>query len=70
VLRVWVDATQIINKTEHDRHDVQGTVGLKGGQPYDVKVEYFHHHGAASNHLWWSAPGFQKRILLLNASAD
>ena len=68
VLRVWLHATQVIDKTDHKRHDVQGIIRLRGGQAYDVKVEYFHRGGAASNHIWWSGPGFRKRILLLDGN--
>lgn len=63
VLSMWIDETRVIDKGDHRRRDVQGTVELTEGQSYRVRVDYVHRVGAASNHLAWSGPGFRKQLL-------
>ena len=67
-LRIWLDAAGVIDKNDHQRREVQGAIRLEAGQACDVKVEYFHRDGAASNHVYWRGPGFEKRVLLLDGA--
>ena len=62
--RVWVDETQVIDKTETQRSEVQGKIKLQKGRPYRIKVEYVHREGKAVGHLSWRGPQFTKRVLL------
>lgn len=64
-LGLWIDRTQVLDKQDHDRREVQGNVELTAGQAYEIKVEYFHRAGAAGNHIYWSGPRRNKQILCL-----
>ena len=63
LLKLWIDKTQLINKEDAGRREVQGHIELAAGQPYQIQVEYIHRTGAASNHVYWSGPNFKKQIL-------
>jgi PA14 domain len=66
ILRLWFDGTLVLDKDDHRRRVVTGEIALGAGRTYQIKVEYIHRDGPASNHLSWSGPGFGKRILLLD----
>ena len=67
VLRLWVDGALVFDKTDHERREVRGQVQLEAGRRHQVRVDYTHRDGAASNHVYWSAPGFEKKVLLLHS---
>ena len=67
ILRLWLDGTLVLVKEDHHRREVQGKIVLVAGQPYRVKVDYVHHNGESSNHVYWSGPGFDKQILILGS---
>jgi hypothetical protein len=69
ILRLWLDATPVLDKNDHCRRDVQGETELTEGRSYVVKIDYVHRDGAASNHVYWSGPGFDKRVLMPNGGA-
>ncbi len=56
-VRVWVNGVQIINVWQ-DGGDNQGSgsIDLKAGQRYPIRVEYYEHSEGAVVHLRWSSP--------------
>jgi hypothetical protein len=66
--QLWIDARPIILKHDHQRREVSGAIQLQAGRAYNIKVEYFHRAGVASNHLSWTGPGFPKQCLLLDGN--
>lgn len=62
-VRLWIGQKSVIDKRDDTRREVEGRVELIKGEEYPVTVEYVHRHGGASAHLYWSGPGFTKRIL-------
>jgi hypothetical protein len=62
VMRLWIGDTKVIDKTDHSRREVEGTIMLAKGKEYPVKVEYFHREGKASSHLQWSCPEMKKKV--------
>jgi hypothetical protein len=67
--RLWLDGKLVLDKDDHRRRDVQGEVELAAGQSYQVKVDYVHRDGAASNHVPWSGSRFAKQVLRLDGVA-
>ena len=63
VVRLWIGETKVIDKADHKRREVEGTIDLTKGKEYPVKVEYIHRDGKASTHVYWSGRDFKKRIL-------
>jgi len=63
-IRLWVDNQSLIDggpnqsSTEHS-----GTIVLKAGQLYDLKMEYSHNQSAASVQLRWSSRSTPKTII-------
>ncbi|MEN8155527.1 MAG: PA14 domain-containing protein [Bacteroidota bacterium] len=66
VARVWIDNTQVLNKSTDTRDEISGTIDLTADQMYDIKVEYVHTDGEASLHLLWEGPKLIKQVLLGN----
>ena len=67
ILRLWLDETLVFDKDDQGRHDVQGKIELAVGHSYRVTVDYVHRDGESSNHVYWSGPGFDKRVFMLNS---
>ena len=65
ILRFWLDGKQVLEKDDHDRRDVQEKIELASGQTYQVRIDYVHRDGVASNHVYWDGPGFDKRAFML-----
>jgi hypothetical protein len=63
-LRLWVDETPVLDKADHGRRKVRGTIELAGGRSYRIGVEYVHRDGAASAHVSWSGPDLDKQIMM------
>ena len=63
-LRLWIDGTQILDKGDHKFGEVSGEFPMREEQIYSIKIEYVHHKGQASNHIYWSGPGLHKQVLL------
>jgi len=64
-LRLWLDETLVLEKGDHRRDNVRGKIELAGGRAYRITIEYVHRDGPASNHVYWSGPGFDERVLTL-----
>ncbi|MFI7612352.1 PA14 domain-containing protein [Nonomuraea terrae] len=63
--RLWVDGRLIIDHWVDD-WDVEQTgepIALEAGRKYDVKVEYFEHHGGAHLRLRWQSPSVPKAVV-------
>ena len=67
ILHLSIDGTPVIAKADQGRREVRGDLKLVAGQTYEIKVEYVHRSGPAVNHLHWSGPQFDRRILHLDA---
>lgn len=57
-VRLWIDNKLLINnwKIHAPVEDTAGII-LKGGQKYDLKLEYFQHTNGAAIDLLWTLPG-------------
>lgn len=54
--RMWINNQQIINKWSDDGGtEYSGTIALKAGQKYDIKVEYYENTASAKCKLEWSS---------------
>ena len=63
-VRLWVNGQQVINSFRNQAAtEVTGTIALKAGQKYDIKMEYYDNTWNASASLAWSAPGVVKQII-------
>lgn len=64
LVRVWIDAKQIISKIEMNaRKEIHQQIRLRGGRSYRIVVEYAHEKGPANLHLRWSGPGIRTQVL-------
>ena len=55
--RLWINGQLIIDKWISDYGiEYSGTITLKAGQKYDIKLEYFENDGGANCKLEWSSP--------------
>ena len=61
VTRLWLGDQLVIGKEDLARREIRGTIRLKAGEVYPVKIEYVHSTGPASEHVFWSGPGLKKR---------
>lgn len=63
-MRVWVDGEKIIDHwVATAPKEVNGSIDLKAGQRYRIKVEYFEKSGGAAASLSWSSPSQEKEIV-------
>ena len=65
ILRLWLDEELVLDKSDHGRREVRGSTELAAGRLYRVRIDYIHRDGESSNHVSWSGPGFDRRILTL-----
>ncbi|UGU14916.1 PA14 domain-containing protein [Sinomicrobium kalidii] len=65
--RLWIDGRLVIDAWIDD-WDVEysGTITLKAGQQYDIKLEYFENYGGANCRLRWSGDAQPKEIIPRN----
>jgi len=63
VFRLSVGQTKVIDKSDHKRREVTGTIDLTTRKEYPLTVEYVHSDGRSSAHLFWAGPGLKKQIL-------
>ncbi len=62
-VRLSVNSKPIIdNWTEHPDQEDAGTITLKAGQKYDLKLDYYQSGGGAAMKLMWSSPSQPKEI--------
>ncbi len=63
-VRLWVNGTLLIDHwVDHALTEDSGTIALKAGQAYDLKLEYYDHTGGATAQLLWSSPTQTKEII-------
>lgn len=55
-VRLWVNGQIVIDKWEDASGKNQGTIALKAGSKYEIKMEYFNKGGSAIARLIWSSP--------------
>ncbi|WP_326806724.1 alpha-L-fucosidase [Streptomyces sp. NBC_01775] len=62
--KVWIDGKLVIDSGEpHDPRVDKGTIALKAGQKYAIKVEHRQQGGEAHMKLLWSSPNQQQEIV-------
>ena len=60
-IRVWIDGIPVIDSwIEQSVTERQGSITLKAGQLYDIKVEYYENQGDARVKLMWKSPSQPK----------
>jgi hypothetical protein len=63
-VRLWVNGKQLIdNWTDHAPTVDAGTVELKAGQKYEIKMEYYQGGGPACAMLMWSSESQEQEIV-------
>ncbi len=63
-VRLWVDGQQVINNwTAHWATENSGTISLKAGQSYTLKLEYYEGSGSSVISLSYSSPSIPKQII-------
>ncbi|GAA2066872.1 hypothetical protein GCM10009801_13740 [Streptomyces albiaxialis] len=62
--KVWIDGKLVIDAgVPHDPRVDKGTVKLKAGEKYDIKVEHREQGGEAHMKLLWSSPQQQQEVV-------
>ncbi len=63
-IRLWVNGQQLINAwNDHGTQQDNGTITLKAGQKYDIKVDYYERSGGAVAQLFWKTPTQAQTII-------
>lgn len=63
-VRLWVDGHLVVdNWTDHAPTDNSGTVTLRAGHGYDLKMEFYQHLGRAVAGLSWASPSQRRQIV-------
>src|SRR5437773_4808067 len=61
---LWVNGQQIIdNFTDHTLAEDSGTISLKAGEMYDIRLDYYDNQFDATMQLSWSSPSTAKQII-------
>src|SRR4051812_44258624 len=61
---LWVNGQQLIdNFTDHTLSEDSGTISLKAGEMYDIRLEYYDNQFDATMQLSWSSPSTAKQII-------
>ena len=67
-VRLWIDGKKIIdNWTDHSATEDTGSIELKAGEKYSLKMEYYEKTGGAVAKLLFSSPGQPKQIVPADA---
>ncbi|MCL6601676.1 MAG: hypothetical protein K6T94_02290 [Paenibacillus sp.] len=67
-IRVWIDGVSVIDSwIKQSGTERQGSITLKAGQLYDIKVEYYENQGDARARLMWESPNQLKGTVPSNA---
>ncbi len=65
-VRLWINGKLIINNwTDHSQKEDSGTISLKAGHTYDIKLEYYENSGVAKIQLLWSSIDQLKEVIAL-----
>ena len=63
-VRLWVNGHLLVDDwTHHARAERSGTVSLRAGELYDLRLEYFENNGQAVARLLWSSPSTAKQVI-------
>ncbi|MDR0415151.1 MAG: T9SS type A sorting domain-containing protein [Prevotellaceae bacterium] len=63
-VRLWINNKLIIDKWEENQGRVStGAISLVAGQKYDVKLEYYEGHSAATCKLEWASPFHSREVV-------
>lgn len=63
-VRVWIGGRLIIDSWKKQSGDSrEGSILLKAGTPYDIKVEYYEDHGNASIGLQWKSASQKQGVI-------
>ena len=63
-VRLWVNGRQLVDDwTDHSPTEHSGAITLTKGELYDLRLEYYEDFGTAVIQLFWSGPGFGRRIV-------
>jgi hypothetical protein len=63
-IRLYVDNKLVVNDwSNHGARERSGTIALKAGQSYPIKLEYYESAGGAVAKLLWSSPSQAKQII-------
>ena len=61
---LWVNGQQIIdNFTDHTFGEDTGTITLKAGELYDIRLDYYDNQFGAAMKLLWSSPSTPKAVI-------
>ncbi|KAI7248880.1 hypothetical protein KC345_g11806, partial [Hortaea werneckii] len=70
-IRVYVDGTAVIDSwTKQSGTERTGSITLKAGQLYNIKVEYYENAGDANIRLMWQSPSQVKVTVPTTANAN
>ncbi len=61
--RLWINGQLLIDKWNEGTQEGSGTIELKAGQKYPIKMEYFQHGNGASAKLMWSSPSTKNAVV-------
>ncbi len=63
-VRLWVNGKRIINNwTLHAPTENNGTITLKAGKKYKIRLDYFEQTGGATMKLFWSSPSQSRQVI-------
>lgn len=62
-VRLWVNGQNLIDRWQDGSGQNQGTIALKAGKKYDIKMEYYNNSGSAIARLMWSSPSQLKQMI-------
>ena len=63
-VRLWVNGQLVVsNWTDHAAVENRGTIALRGGQRYDIRMDFYERGGLATARLLWSSPSTTKAVI-------
>jgi surface antigen len=63
-VQLWVNGQPLISKwVDQAPTEWSGSIALKAGSRYDIRLEYYEKGGGATAHLFWSSPSTPKQII-------
>jgi xylan 1,4-beta-xylosidase len=63
-VRLWVNGKQLINNwKDHSVKEDRGSIALKAGERYTIKMEFYEGKGIATAKLLWSSPSQAKGVI-------
>ena len=67
-VRLWIDGKSLVsNWTHHSLEENEGTIELKAGKLYAIKLEYYDNAKYAAIKLYWSSASQSKEIIPASA---